>query len=236
MIRRRASAVCFLAGVAFAAAVFSAELKDKTDWPSLIVSKDENDRLEAKALLDNERKQTIEHLLAIVRMPFAGPGDQFYVRTTPRNIAIGQLGAMRAAEAIPDLIECLEPKRGLLGGLTINFDPLSPAGRALANIGMPSVPPVVDIIRQKGCSSTKKREAIVEPGGHVRFKDDPTYKSSPVGDRCLGILREILGDDLTEFVLHRAFDKQTDAVKKEKLNSALEQLKARREREQPKED
>jgi len=195
------------------------------DWRAMIISQDERDRDAAASLLLNERAQTIKVLLEIVRSPVR-VGEPFLLPSS-RNTAISILGAMRAREAVPDLCKWLEIKKGQVGTyLDIALVSIPPAGRALIEIGYPAVPHLLQIIRDKGCSSPRAREAIID-GNIVRFKPDPTYRSSPLGDKCLSILVKILTAPGARDALGRASEKETDKTSRENLESAIKVLEAR---------
>ena len=81
-------------------------------WQELIVDKNVAGRHRARALVLQQRTETINGLLAIVRTHVKA-GEEFYNSTTPRNIAIYLLGELRATEAISELIQWLEPHQGL---------------------------------------------------------------------------------------------------------------------------
>jgi hypothetical protein len=125
-------------------------------------------------------------------------GEQFYTSSTSRNIAISLLGKLRAKEAVTDLTRWLTPKTGQ--GLTFWEEMMfSPAGYALAEIGLPSVPPLFHLLKVEG---------------NVALRE-----------QCIKIIVSIKGLPETELLLEDIFAKETDNSKRENLKSAQDLLK-----------
>lgn len=205
----------------------AAEADEARHWRELLTSKKKGERRRAKDLTLRDREDKIEFLLSIVKRPVE-EGERFYGRTTSRNIAIDLLGEMRAEEAVTELARWLTPREGqshvrFVGGS--NQSRINPAGDALVKIGLPSVPALLDVIRQEGCSSPDEPKKTRE-GGHVRYEYPPGYKSSPRGDRCLGIIVTIKGVEETELFLKRMMEKEKDKTHRKSLQSALDLLEA----------
>lgn len=193
----------------------------KPSWPMLLKSGDEAERQKAQNVVVRDRSRTIERLIAIVRSPMER-GEPYYTSTTPRNIAIRLLGKLRAKEAVPWLVSWLEPRPGQ-GMYTGELMMFSHAGYALADIGLPSVRPLLKIIIEKGCSSAETQKAIIQGTG-VRFKPEKLKRSSPLGDQCLKIIVRILGGEHTRLLLENAIKNETSKEKKRNLESARELL------------
>ncbi len=190
----------------------------KSAWIQRLTSEDERERREARVSLVADREKTIASLLSIVSKPVT-EREPFLLSNTPRNMAMSLLGRLRAKEAVPDLVSWLEPRKGQ--SFVVFEEPaLSPAGYALVEIGLPSVTPVLEIIRQKGCSSPDTRKRIVE-GTRIRFEPQKLEKYSPLGDEALRIIAWIKGVEETGFTLRKAIEAETDATTKENLQSAL---------------
>jgi len=133
------------------------EGQKEDEWQSLIVSTDERERIASRKAALEERKETINALLAIVRSPVEIE-EEFYGKFTPRNIAIFLLGKLRAKEAVPDLIEFVTPKPGQ-GTVIDEATPFSPATEALIEIGLPSVPALLGKL-QAGQTPLKREQCV----------------------------------------------------------------------------
>ncbi len=122
--------------------------KKSQDWKNLIKSGTEDERTLARRIVLDNRKETIEHLLNVLNSPVA-KGEQFNNYDTSRNIAIFLLRKLRAKEAVTDLTKWLIPKPGQS---EVVSEPrmFSPAGYALVEIGLPSVPPLVELLKSEG--------------------------------------------------------------------------------------
>jgi hypothetical protein len=127
------------------------------DWQSLMVSTDERERIASRKAALEERKETVDALVAIVRSPVEKE-EAFYNTFTPRNIAIFLLGKLRAKEAVPELIEFVTPKPGQ-GTVIDYFSPFSPATEALIQIGLPSVPAFLEKL-QAGQTPFKREQCV----------------------------------------------------------------------------
>jgi len=175
----------------------SDEAKKAADWKTLIISDVEKDRMSSRRFVLDNRKQTIEYLLSVVNSPVE-VGEEFYNYITSRNIAIYLLGKLRAKEAVEDLTKWLSPKPGQ----GMNIDELlmfSPAGYALVEIGLPSVSPIFDLLREEG---------------NVALRE-----------QCIKIIVCIKGLPETELLLEDMLVKETVNSKKENLKAVQRLLK-----------
>lgn len=175
-----------------------------SEWKALIMSENEKERVLAKQMiLDGkealvQNKELIQELISIVRRPVI-EGEEFYNLTTSRNIAIFLLGKLRAKEAVPDLIEWLTPREGQ--NLTIDaLMVFAPAGYALVEIGLPSVPPLMEKLKSEG--------------------------TSILGKECVKVITRIKGLEETELLLQRTLGEETDPVKETNLRAALELIES----------
>ena len=112
---------------------------------ALLNSDASEERLRARALILEDRRQTIEGLLTIIRAP-VDEGEPFYISGTPRNLAIDLVGRLRAKEAVPELVDILLPKPGHSTD-TSRLMFFGHAGYALVRIGLPSVAPVLERLK-----------------------------------------------------------------------------------------
>jgi hypothetical protein len=166
-----------------------------------MVSTDERERIASRKAALEERKETIDALLAIVRSPVE-EGEEFYNAGTTRNIAIFLLGRVRAKEAVTDLIGCLSLKPGHDSTIDdFSLAILNPAARALVEIGLPVVPHVLDVIT----------EAEGVDGYGVR-------------EQCMRIIVAIKGLRGTELLFEDLVGRETDASKLKNLKAAQEVL------------
>lgn len=146
-----------LAGVAMAWLMFygntipADDTAKKGDLLLLLASPDYSDHVEAMRIIDHydfsytADYRIIPGLISILHKEVE-PGEEYYTVTTPRNLAIRALGKLRAREAVPALIEWLEPKAGqssVVGELMF----CGHAGYALVEIGPPAVRPLLDKIQ-----------------------------------------------------------------------------------------
>jgi len=177
----------------------SQEQEKAQNWKTLITSDVENERKSARRSIQDIRKDTIEHLLSVVNTQVK-EGEEFYNSVTSRNIAISLLGKLRAKEVVADLTKWLSPKPGqlLIFG---DFESylFSPAGYALIEIGLPSVPPLVELVKSEGTTA--------------------------LGEQCIKIIVSIKGLPETELVFEDMLVKETDNSKRENLKSAQDLLK-----------
>lgn len=170
--------------------------QNKLEWKTLIRSEIEEDRVSAQHLVLNNRKDMIKYLVSVLDSPLR-PHEEFYTSTTSRNIAIFLLGELRAKEAVTDLVKWLTPKPGQ--GLTIDFEPMySPAGYALVKIGLPSVPPLLELV-----------------------KSAPT---PALREELLKIIVSILGEENTKILIVGALTKEISATKRDNLKAAMDLL------------
>lgn len=171
--------------------------KEEPDWKKLMVSDDGKERELAKQIILKQYRETVDYLISVVDSPVK-EGESFWGSDTSRNIAIYLLGKLRAKEAVPEILNCLFPKPGQL----VLFLPrsfLSPAGYALIEIGLPSVPPLVDLL--------KKEKSVYSRG------------------ECIKVIVGIKGISETELLLENILKKETDQTKKENIKSAQDLMK-----------
>jgi len=178
--------------------VASRDDKNVPDWKTLIRSDIKKDRISARQTVLDNRKETIRYLLSVVKSPIE-EGENFFTSTTSRNIAISLLGKLRAKEAVADLSEWLSPKGGQA---TTTWAPpiLTPAGYALFEIGLPSVPPVLNLLKTE--------------------KPNSLYR-----EQYIKIIVCIKGLAETELLFEDALAKEADPTKKENLKLSLDFLK-----------
>ena len=187
------------------------------DWQRLIESERSADRRRGRRLVLAERKKTIEKLLTMVRAPIK-KRERFFDMSTNRNIAIFLLGKFRAEEAVSDLAPWLMPKEGQSAYMDEQRD-MAPAGYALVEIGLPSVEPVLAVLRREGCTRIEWDKVGKEkwPGRGAIV--------NMLGDQALLIIGRILGREATQFVLEELLKKDLPEQEKDNLRSALEWLK-----------
>jgi hypothetical protein len=160
-------------------------------WKALIVSDAPQERVFGQRALLDSRKQTVEYLLSVVSSPVE-TGEQFYESTSSRNIAIFLLGTLRAREATGELTKWLAAKPGQ--GQTVWEEMMfSPAGYALVEIGLPSVPPLIELLGS-------------EADAHLR-------------EQCIKIIVSIKGLRETEVMFEELIASETSSAKKEKLEA-----------------
>ena len=175
----------------------SVERKKERDWRTLITSGVEKERMSARQRVMSNRRETIQYLLSVLNSPVE-EGEQFYASTTSRNIAIFLLGRLRAKEAVTDLIPWLTPKPRQ--GLFVSEERVfSPAGEALVEIGLPSVPVVVKLLGSEG---------------PISFKQE-----------CIKVIVGIKGLRETEFLFEDIIAAEADSAKRENLKAADDLLK-----------
>jgi hypothetical protein len=178
----------------------SNEVKKEQDWKDLIKSEIGEELRSASQILLNQRKDTINYLLSVVNSPVKN-GESFYNFYTPRNTAISLLGTFRAKEAIKTLTQWLSPKQEQ--SLIVDSKPFyTPAGAALVEIGLPSVLPIIERIKQ----------------------GEKVYPNI-LYDDCLRVLVTIKGVPETESLFESAIAKEKDATKKSNLQLALDIMK-----------
>lgn len=112
---------------------------------ALLRSRSSAERLRARALIVEARRQTLGELLTIIRAP-VDEGEPFYISGTRRNLAVDLLGRLRAKEAVPELVDILLPKPGHSTD-TSRLMFFGHAGYALVRIGLPSVAPVLERLK-----------------------------------------------------------------------------------------
>ena len=167
------------------------------DWRTLITSDNEKERTSAQRKWLIDRQETIHYLVSVVKMPVKN-GEPFYSSTTSRNIAIFLLGNLRAKEAVADLTKWLSPKPGQ--GLKMSEPYIfSPAGYALVEIGLPSIPFLVDLIKSE--------------------------ENTVLREQCIKIIVSIKGLRETELLFEDVVSKETDATKRENLKVVQDMFK-----------
>jgi hypothetical protein len=172
------------------------EEKKETDWKTLITSDVEKERTSSRQVVLKDLEETIQHLLSILNKPVE-EGEPFYTSNTPRNISIYLLGKFRAKKAVPDLLDWLTPKPGQDQGRD-ELLMFSPAGYALFNIGLPSVSPLVELLKYQTDSS------LIE--------------------ECMKLIICIKGVPETELLLENKIKSETNPNKKENLKAILKKL------------
>lgn len=162
-----------------------------------LVSTNREERRRAAVELDEQRKQLIAKLIAILNSTNA-PEVKVH--------AVVVLGQYRAAEAVPILVQHFEWDDVLHGGFYNGFVKLEemlekdrPVSGALMNIGEPAVPALMEKIAQ--------------------------IDDAKVARKCVAICRRIEGLEVTQFRLQNNLNKETDQKKKERIQSAQETLK-----------
>jgi hypothetical protein len=180
-------AILFVAGGSQVREVQDA--KELPDWTTLIRSEVEKERTSAREIVLLDRKERIEKLLSVVNSPVQ-PGEAFYSSTTSRNISIFLLGQLRAKEAVPTLMEWLFPRGGqaLIRGELLMF---SHAGYALVEIGLPSVPPLIELLASEADAAER--------------------------EQAIKIVVSIKGLRETEVMFEELLASERDSAKKEKL-------------------
>jgi len=167
------------------------------DWRTLITSDNEKERMSAQRKWLIDRQETIEYLLSVIKTPIKD-GEPFYSSTTSRNIAIFLLGKLRAKEAVTELTKWLIPKPGQ--SLVISEEQMfSPAGCALVDIGLPSIPPLLELLKSE--------------------------EASILREQCIKIIVSIKGLRETELLFEDVVSKETNTAKRENLKVAQDMLK-----------
>jgi len=191
---------CFLLlSVGFGALSWCQEPADAraTSLVDAIASKNESQRRDAKDDILKVRSETVQGLIRIVDDPVKDYSN-FHVSGTPRNTAIFLLGELRAEEAIPSLLEWIAPPEGEF--MVIDAPRfITPAGDALAKIGMPAVDPLLDRVKTKG----------------------PATESL----HCLIAMGRILTADLAEAKLEKALAAEENEEYRKNIQHALNVLK-----------
>lgn len=170
--------------------------KNAPHWRTLITSHIEKERTSVHRTVLNNRRETIRHLLSVLNSPVE-EGEQFYGSVTSRNIAIFLLGKLRTREAVGDLTKWLLPRPGQ-GLIVDELSMLSPAGYALVEIGLPSVPALLEVIK--------------------------SGRNSALREQCIKIIVSILGQIHTQLLFEDALAKETDSAKGKNLKAALDLL------------
>jgi len=186
----------------FAAFVFyysSAEAANLR-WLTLIKSKKDSERRKGEIIVLEQRDAIIKGLLSVVDSPVE-KNESFFSKT-PRNTAILLLGKFRATEAIPSLVKWLVPKEGQDTTVWAG-DINSPAGSALAKIGLPAVDSLIEVIKSE--------------------------KPSALTEECAQVIFRILGTELAEAKLQNAIAAGKDEQKKNNIEKYLKRLKSNKQ-------
>ena len=164
-----------------------------------LMSQDQKTRISAHDELLAERQRSIRSLLALIEKK--SPDSLWLVSGTTESLAISVLGEMRAVEAVPVLVKWATPPKGGYIVLNLGISPYdSPAAQALAKIGKPAEPALLEVVKQ---SPQKMIWSI-----------------------SLSILQEIEGPKCLEVILEDAIAKETDAAAKANLQEGLRRLKS----------
>ena len=175
------------------------EKTEKVDIIKLLGSSKPLEKRDGLNQIVEQRKKIIDLLLSILNSPLI-ENEEFYNSNTLRNISIYVLGTIKAEQAVPQLIKWIEPREGQ-STVIDELRMLSPAGEALVHIGLPSVDPLIEMIKDEGTSTT--------------------------GSQCLKIVVRILGVDIIEMKLNKSITSELMKDKKENLEAALRLLKSK---------
>lgn len=194
--------IILMAAMLAAALVFSASFAQKDEnktqgWEKMIASRDYAERKAGMQIVLDQYNKIVKDLMDIVNSPVKD-GAQFYNYNTSRNMCIYLLGKLRAQEAVPSLIKWIvpEPNQVVIFSESLMF---SPAGQALIDIGLPSIPPVAELLKQE--------------------------KNISYRDEYLKIILAIKGRAETEFFLENMLAKEKDQTKIENIKAAQALLK-----------
>lgn len=180
-----------------------------------------------------ERAELVASLRAAVRSPatYVMPGGQrvsaapyFHDPGSARNIAIGLLGRMQAAEAVPDLMWALTyPAQGEV----VVHTPMTPAGEALLAIGHPAVRPLLELVAERGIPEmTPDDEAAPFPLLMCGPAGDDRGTGTPVAVEALTVLVGIQGERRTALDLQGMAEEEGSAERSANLKAALAYLEA----------
>jgi hypothetical protein len=151
---------------------------EEEPWPVLLGSPDVAGRERGARIVEAEYAETVRALLVIVRKPLEEK-EPFYISATSRNTAIRLLARLRAADAVADLVQWITPREGQAMTMT-ELMRFGPAGNALVQIGLPSVPKLLERLEAEG------------------FTD--------AGTECLKLIVEIKGRDEADVFFRRQLD------------------------------
>ena len=176
-----------------------------------LTSENRKDREKAVDRIRKERTELIKDLIELAAeevelLPSSDPIFAQYPWHDSKHLAILLAGDLRAAEAIPILLENLEyrnPRR--LWGSSLDKDGWYPAVEALSEIGMPAVGPTITKLGTYP-SKSQRREL------------------------CCWILKRILGVRLARLRLQIAIEETRDQPVKENLIAALPYFKTEQEK------
>lgn len=139
----------------------------------------------------------MDYLISVVNGPIK-EGEDFLSNNTPRNTAIYLLGKLRSKEAVQHLIKRLNPMAGQNTKI-MNLKIFTPAGFALIEIGLPSVPPLIELLK--------------------------TEKNIVFREEYIKIIVAIKGIPETELLFEEMLKKEKDSAKIENIKAAQELLK-----------
>ena len=170
---------------------------DADDLALKFRSSTEKVRIDAYQQFKRNNESHVDILIQIINEPVSKP-QEWMNDTTPENLAINALGELRSTKAIPSLLEWITPPEG--GFIVGRNKPLhqSPAGRALVNIGKPSVPYLIDLLA-----------------------GDPKDK---VWQISLDILKEIEGEKALKVILIEAASQEQDVDKRRNIQLAIKKI------------
>jgi hypothetical protein len=178
----------------------SDEAEKELDWKALIISDSEDERRLSQRVVIEDRQDTIRYLRSVLARPIE-QGEPFYGSSTARNIAISLLGKLRAAEAAADLATWLRPRPGQ--GLKVTDESaFGHAGEALIEIGLPSVRPLLELLRIEN--------------------------NRGLQEQCLKIMVRIKGLRETELLFEDVIAAESDAAKRDNLEAAQALLEGTR--------
>jgi hypothetical protein len=194
-----------MAAILAAALVFSASFAQKEQkaenqtpvWEKLIASSDERERAAGRKIVMDQYNNTMGYLIALANRPVKlNPEADVY--EPQRSMAIELLGKIRAKEAVNCIISWLVPRPGIMiESPKVRF--FNAAGLALIEIGLPSVPPVAELLKNE---------------------------SNPyIQDEYLKIILAIKGRQETEMLLENMLTKEKDQIKIENIKAAQALLK-----------
>lgn len=175
-----------------------ANMNEITDYRGMLRAPSETERIAGKDKILGLRKQIIDQMVLILNDP-VDQGEEWLNPATSRNIALSILGEMRSEEAVPHIIKWLRPQDGqvVIEDRSVRF---SPAANALVKIGKPAVPALIALIEVEG--------------------DEYSQKG------CLStLLSEIEGQECAELILTKVLTSQSNAQRKQRIESALMKVK-----------
>jgi len=187
--------------------IVSVSLVDIGQYINELQSNDPNEREKASKTIQEYHEQLIENLIKLVNVklediPSLEAQKTEYGKYHAKELAIDLLGESRSVKAVPVLMENLEYRNpfDLYAGSNRSLGSQFPAARALAKIGMPSVEPALD-----------------------RLRDYEKYKME--SGICCWTLRAVLGNKLAQAHIQITIDETKDEKANKNLNDALNYIK-----------